>query len=316
MLINYLGILLGLALLVYGANLFIDSVAQIASYFGLSTMLIGLVVVGIATSAPEILVGTVAALNGKTEIAIGNGIGSNIANISLVLGVTILLVPIVISTKEFLPEFLIMMCALGLALVVMVDQHLSQIDSVILLVGFVVVIFCMVYRAKKVVTPLPELAAIDSPKPLNFAKSNVLFFSGLMLLLGGAHVLVESAVVVAKHYGLSDLVIGLTIVAVGTSLPELATSITAVKKANAKIAVGNILGSNIFNMLLVIGIPGVIHATVFEKQVLFRDFPVLIFLTLLLGLMLFSHKQGRLSRFSGVILCCSFIAYQYYLFKG
>lgn len=316
MLISYLGILVGLVLLVYGANLFIDGAVQIASYFGLSTLLIGLVVVGIATSAPEILVGTVSAFNGKTAIAIGNGIGSNIVNISLVLGLTILLAPITIPTKAFLPEFLIMLFALGLALVVMLDQHLSQIDGVILFIGFLVVIFFMVYRAKKSATPLSEPQELDTQKPFNLTKSNLLFFGGLVFLLGGAHILVESSVVVAKYYGLSDLVIGLTIVAIGTSLPELAASIAAVKKNNAKIAVGNILGSNIFNMLLVIGIPSMIHATAFEKQVLFRDFPVQIFLSLLLGILLFSHPKSRLSRFSGVILCCIFISYQYLIFKG
>ena len=316
MLISYLGIPFGLVLLVYGANFFIDGSAQIASYFGLSKLIIGLVVVGIATSAPEILVGTVSALNGKTAIAIGNGIGSNIANISLVLGLTILCVPMIVSSKEFLPEFFIMVGALALALLVMVDQNLIQLDAAILLVGFIIVMFFMVYRAKKSTTAISETQETDMLKPLNLTKSSGLFFVGLLLLLGGAHVLVESAVVVAKHFGLSDLIIGLTIVAVGTSLPELAASIAAVKKNNAKIAIGNILGSNIFNMLLVIGIPGMIHATAFEKQVLSRDFPMLIFLTLLLGLMLFSHKQGRLNRFAGSILLGSFIIYQYLLFKG
>ena len=322
MILNYLGILAGLSLLVYGADRFVDGAANIARYLGMPPLLIGLTIVGMATSAPEILVGVVAALEGKTEIAIGNAIGSNIANIGLVLGFTVMLMPVTIASQTLKREFLIMGLAILLAVALMWDQNLSPLNAVFLLVGLVAAILSVIVLSKKSAKTDPLLSEFESelseksPEKSDVGKSIFLFFLGLGLLLGGAYLLVECAVLVAKHFGLSDLVIGLTIIAIGTSLPELAASITAVKKDEADIAIGNVIGSNMFNMLAVIGIPGMIHATDFDIIVLHRDFPVMIGMTLLMGYMVFIRGAGKFDRVEGSVLFLAFIAYQYWLFSG
>lgn len=318
MILNYLGILAGLSLLVYGADRFVDGAAHIARYLGMPPLLIGLTIVGMATSAPEILVGIVAALEGKTEIAIGNAIGSNIANIGLVLGLTVMLMPVTIASQTLKREFFVMVLAILLAFGLMWDQNLSHLDAVFLLVGVVAAILSVIVLSKKSAQTDPLLSEFESelPEKANIRRSIFLFFLGLGLLLGGAYLLVECAVIVAKHFGLSDLVIGLTIIAIGTSLPELAASITAVKKNEADIAIGNVIGSNMFNMLAVIGIPGMIHATDFDSVVLHRDFPIMIGLTLLMGWMVFIRGAGKFDRAEGAILFLCFIAYQCWLFNG
>ena len=318
MILNYLGILAGLVLLVYGADRFVEGAANIARYLGMPPLLIGLTIVGLATSAPEILVGVVAALEGKTEIAIGNAIGSNIANIGLVLGFTVMLMPVTVASQTLKREFFIMGLAILLAVGLMWNQNLSHLDAVFLLVGLTVAILSVIVLSKKSAKTDPLLSEFESelPEKSNVAKSIFLFFLGLGLLLGGAYVLVECAIVVAKHFGLSDLIIGLTIIAIGTSLPELAASIMAVKKNEADIAIGNVIGSNMFNMLAVIGIPGMIHATDFDSIVLHRDFPVMISMTLLMGYMVFIRGAGKFDRAEGTTLLICFIAYQSWLFSG
>lgn len=322
MILNYLGILAGLSLLVYGADRFVDGAAHIARYLGMPPLLIGLTIVGMATSAPEILVGIVAALEGKTEIAIGNAIGSNIANIGLVLGLTVMLMPVTIASQTLKREFFVMVLAILLAFGLMWDQNLSHLDAVFLLVGVVAAILSVIVLSIKSAPTDPLLSEFESelpdksPEKSNIRRSIFLFFLGLGLLLGGAYLLVECAIIVAKHFGLSDLVIGLTIIAIGTSLPELAASITAVKKNEADIAIGNVIGSNMFNMLAVIGIPGMIHATDFDSVVLHRDFPIMIGLTLLMGWMVFIRGAGKFDRAEGAILFLCFIAYQCWLFNG
>jgi len=318
MILNYLGILAGLVLLVYGADRFVEGAANIARYLGMPPLLIGLTIVGLATSAPEILVGVVAALEGKTEIAIGNAIGSNIANIGLVLGFTVMLMPVTVTSQTLKREFFIMGLAILLAVGLMWNQNLSHLDAVFLLVGLTVAILSVIVLSKKSAKTDPLLSEFEGklPEKSNVAKSIFLFFLGLGLLLGGAYVLVECAIVVAKHFGLSDLIIGLTIIAIGTSLPELAASIMAVKKNEADIAIGNVIGSNMFNMLAVIGIPGMIHATDFDSIVLHRDFPVMIGMTLLMGYMVFIRGAGKFDRAEGTTLLLCFIAYQSWLFSG
>lgn len=318
MIINYLGILAGLALLVYGADRFVEGAAHIARYLGMPPLLIGLTIVGMATSAPEILVGSVAAMNSKTEIAIGNAIGSNIANIGLVLGFTVMLMPVTIASQTLKREFFIMSLAIVLAAGLLMDQTLSLADAMFLLIGLAAAILSVVYLSKKSARTDPLLSEFEFEIPMqsNIGNSIFLFLLGLGILLGGAELLVECSVLVAKYFGLSDLVIGLTIIAIGTSLPELAASITAIKKNEADIAIGNVIGSNMFNMLAVIGIPGMIHATDFDRMVLVRDFPVMIGMTLLMGGMVFARGVGKFDRAEGSVLFVGFIAYQYWLFRG
>ena len=318
MIVNYLGILAGLVLLVYGADRFVEGAAAIARYLGMPPLLIGLTIVGIATSAPEILVGVVAALEGKTEIAIGNAIGSNIANVGLVLGFTVMLMPVTITSPTIKREFIFMLPAIALAFGLLIDRNLSYIDAWILLLGLAASILAVIYLSRKSARtdPLRNEFEIEIPERPNIGRSIFWFLLGLAFLLGGAYVLVECAVIVAKHFGLSDLIIGLTIIAIGTSLPELAASIMAVKKNEADIAIGNVIGSNMFNMLAVIGIPGMIHATDFDSVVLHRDFPVMIGMTLLMGYMVFIRGAGKFDRAEGSVLFLCFIAYQFWLFSG
>ena len=318
MILNYLGILAGLALLVYGADRFVEGAAAIARYLGMPPLLIGLTIVGIATSAPEILVGVVAALEGKTEIAIGNAIGSNIANIGLVLGLTVMLMPLTVKSPTLKREFIIMLFAIMWAYGWLWDGNLSHSDAVFLLIGLAAAILSVIVLSGKSARTdrLRNEFEIEIPERPNIGRSIFWFLLGLAFLLGGAYLLVECAVIVAKHFGLSDLVIGLTIIAIGTSLPELAASITAVKKDEADIAIGNVIGSNMFNMLAVIGIPGMIHATDFDSIVLQRDFPIMIGFTLLMGWMVFIHGAGKFDRTEGATLFFCFIAYQYLVFSG
>ncbi len=318
MLFESLGIIGGLVLLVFGADRFVAGAANIARNMGVSPLIIGVSIVGIATSAPEILVSTAAALEGKSEIAIGNAIGSNIANIGMVLGLTAIILPLSISSKTLRREYLLMFLSAVIAVTVMLDLDLSRVDSLILLSVLAFFIWWIVQMAKRSLYTDPlvgefeqELAEVTS-----LPRSILLTFFGLLLLLAGAELLVHSAVALARYFGISDLVIGLTIIAVGTSLPELAASIMSVIKNEADIAVGNILGSNMFNMLAVIGVPTLIKPTPIAQEVLSRDLPVMFGLTVLMGLMAFRHKEGRFARIEGIVLLICFVLYQFWLFSN
>jgi cation:H+ antiporter len=306
----------GLLLLVFGADRFITGAAGTAKALGIPSLIIGMTIVGIATSAPELLVGSVAAWNGKTNIAIGNAVGSNIANIGMVLGGTLLICPITVVSRTLRMEFFLMCLAILLPLLLMLNNHLSRIDGAILVLSLIGIIWWIIKLARQSSNAdalanefAQELAAIPS-----VSTSLLLFIAGLLLLLAGANLVVRGAVAIAQAYGVSDLVIGLTIVAVGTSLPELAASFMSILKQEADIAIGNIIGSNMFNMLIVLGVPALIHPDSFSSAVLWRDFPVMIGLTILMGIMVFVLNKGRLGRIEGLLLLTFFVAYQYWLF--
>lgn len=315
MLLEYLGVLGGLILLIFGADRFVIGAANIARNMGVSPLIIGVSIVGIATSAPEILVSSAAAIDGKTEIAIGNAIGSNIANIGMVLGLTALLKPIMISSKTLRQEYLLMFLSAIIALSVLFNLDLSRIDSLILITVLAFFIWWIIQIAKQSLYTDPIVGEFEKELAIvtSLPRSFTLTLIGLLLLLGGAELLINSSVAIANYFGLSDLVIGLTIIAIGTSLPELAASIMSVIKNEADIAVGNVLGSNMFNMLAVIGIPGLIQPTQYEEAVLYRDLPVMLGLTILIGLMAFLQKRGRFARIEGIVLLLCFLSYQYWL---
>jgi len=318
MLLETAGILLGLVLLVSGADRFVLGAAGMARILGIPPLIIGLTVVGFVTSTPEILVGSVAALEGKTEIAIGNAVGSNIANIGMVLGVSVLIAPMVITSRALRREYRLMFTAAVIALLLLIDQELSRMDSVILLLTLAGYIYWIIKIAGKTAgnDPLISQYKQELSGSVPLLPSITVLLAGLVLLLGGAELLVRCSILVAGRFGISDLVIGLTIIAVGTSLPELAASIMSVIKKEADIAVGNVIGSNMFNMLAVIGVPGLINPSGFEDRVLLRDFPVMLVLTLAMGWMVFMHGAGRFDRIEGTVLLLCFISYQYWLFAG
>ena len=309
-------ILGGLGLLVYGADKFINGASGIARKLGVPPIIIGMSIVGVATSVPEVMVGTVAALAGKTHIAIGNALGSNIANIGLVLGGTAVVLPLVTTSETLRREFRAMSLAMLIALIVLLDRDLSRIDGLILLLGLAATTAWLIHLAR--VSPWTDPLAREYEKEYKPAASVgwsilVLVF-GLGLLLGGAEILVRGAVFVAQSFGISDLVIGLTIIAVGTSLPELAASIMSVAKNEADIAIGNIIGSNMFNMLMVLGVPPLIHPDSFGAEVLWRDFAVMFLMTILMGVMVFLRGHGRFERSEGAVLLACFLGYQTWLF--
>lgn len=311
-------IITGLALLLYGADRFITGASQTARSLGVSPLIIGLTIVGVATSMPEVLVGMVAAAQGKTNIAIGNALGSNIANIGLVLGGTVLVSPLVISSKTLRREYLIMFLAVITGLGLMIDQYLSRIDAAILILFLAIIIWLILNIAKRTrrQDALAQEYAKEFKSKIPLKVSLLLLAFGLLLLLAGADILVRGAVFVAQSLGISDLIIGLTIVAVGTSLPELAASVMSAIKKEPDIAIGNVIGSNTFNMLLVLSAPAFLHPDSFGREVLLRDFSVMIALTLLMGWMVFIRGHGRFARWEGGILLACFCVYQYWLFHS
>jgi cation:H+ antiporter len=316
MLIALFKIIGGLILLVHGADQFVNGASQTARKLGVAPLVIGLTIVGISTSLPEVLVGAVAAANGKTQIAIGNALGSNIANIGLVLGGTALVTPIVVASRTLRREFLLMVIAMVIALALMFNDYLSRLDGVLLLLALAGIVGWIVLLAKASPRsdPLAREYAREYGDDSRLGHSLLLILFGLVVLLAGAHILVNGAVFVAKSFGISDLVIGLTIIAVGTSLPELAASIMSVHKHEPDIAIGNVIGSNMFNMLMVLGVPALIHPDTFGTEVVMRDFSVMFGLTALMGLVVFVHDHGRFRRWEGAVLLACFFAYQGWLF--
>jgi len=318
MLLNIVAIVVGFALLVWGADRFVMGAAAIARNLGLSPMLIGLTIVGLGTSAPEILVSATASFQGNPGLAIGNALGSNIANIGLILGITALVVPLTVCSDALRREYPILLAICMLVLVLMLDGELGRVDGVILMVSLVLVIFGLAKialrdRAEK--DPMAAEYDEEIPETLSTKAAVIWFAFGLGLLLFSSNILVWGAVNIAVSFGISDLVIGLTIVALGTSLPELAASITSALKDEHDIAIGNVIGSNMYNLLAVLSVPGVIMPGIFTPEVLSRDLPVMIGLTLAIFIMGYGFGgNGRINRFEGLLLVLCFVGYQAFLF--
>ncbi|MES9976976.1 MAG: calcium/sodium antiporter, partial [Candidatus Thiodiazotropha sp.] len=252
-------ILVGLVVLVWSADRFISGAAALADNLGVSPMLIGLTVVGFGTSAPEVLVSTMASFNGNPGLAIGNAIGSNIANIGLILGFTALLIPLSVHSSVLKREYPLLLAVSAMAFLLMWDGELNQFDGVILVVTLVAVLGWMIYTAKTgAADPIAGEFDAEIPHDIPTQKAIVLLLGGLIFLLLSSRLLVWGASNVASALGVSDVIIGLTIVAIGTSLPELAASITSALKGEDDLAIGNVIGSNLYNLLAVLSIPGLV----------------------------------------------------------
>lgn len=315
MLLDIFAILVGFAFLIWSADLFVDGASAIAKNMDVSPLLIGLVIVGFGTSAPEMMVAAFASSDGAPGLAIGNALGSNITNIALVLGVTTLLVPLHVHSGILKREMPIL---LGIMLVIVIlfwDRHLGVMDGIILAVGLVLVMTWLGKQAMKESNdPLSDEFAEELPA-IAMPKAGLMLFVGLLILLGSSKLLVWGATNIAIELGISDLIIGLTIVAIGTSLPELAATIMSAYKKEHDIALGNIIGSNIFNMLGVLAFPALIAPGALPEGVLERDLPWTIGLTLLLFALAYGFKSaGYLSRFKGAIFLSCFIAYEVVLY--
>jgi cation:H+ antiporter len=308
-------LLAGLVILVWSADRFVLGTAATARFMGISPLVIGLTIVSIGTSAPEMFVSTMAALDGAGALAVGNAIGSNIANIALVLGVTALVAAIPIQKKLMKKEIPLLILVTIIAGLVLMDLKLDLFDAVILVIALVVAIYLLFQQTSEsgeAIIDEDEQAEIDAMP----AKNAVFWLIvGLAALMISSKMLVWGATSVAQAFGISDLVIGLTIVAIGTSLPELAASVASALKGHHDIAIGNIIGSNIFNLLAVLPIPGLIAPLVIDSAVIERDYMTMLGLTIgLVAIIALSFRRGVIPRFTGVILLGAYVAYMALLY--
>ncbi|MCD1649100.1 calcium/sodium antiporter [Marinobacter adhaerens] len=307
-------IIAGLILLVWSADKFVEGSATTASHFGMPPLLIGMVVVGFGTSAPEMAVSALAASQGNPGLALGNAYGSNITNIALILGITALMAPIAVHSQVMRKELPILILVTAFAGWQLWDGDLSRMDAVGLMLVFVLLIGWSIYQGFRQPDDALAKEMNEEVHAMPLRKALLWLVVGLLLLIVSSRILVWGAVDLATMFGISDLVIGLTIVAVGTSLPELASSIIAARKGEHDLALGNILGSNLFNTLAVVGIAGLIAPMSVAPEVLTRDLPVMAALTLVLFAMCYGFRgPGRINRLEGGALLLAFVAYTVYL---
>ncbi|WP_019529756.1 calcium/sodium antiporter [Dasania marina] len=328
-----IAIIIGFAGLIWSADQFVAGAAAIAKNLGMAPIMIGLTIVAIGTSAPEIIVSISAALKGAGDLAVGNALGSNLANIGMVLGITALVAPIPIALTILKREMPLLLIATIGASYCLYDGYLSWSDGVILLVTLAVIFYILV-TSKSHQPDAEHEADIEHIPTMSTAKAWLLFVVGFALLIASSQLLVWGAKIVAIELGVSELIIGLTVVAVGTSLPELAATVASALKGHHDIALGNIVGSNLFNLLAVMAMPALISPTALSAEVFTRDYMSMAGITLLLATILYGHyiwaKRARnklqasnatallptqyLGRLAGAALLIAYAAYYYLLF--
>ncbi|MCE9844795.1 calcium/sodium antiporter [Vibrio antiquarius] len=311
-------LIVGLVLLVWSADKLVFGSAAIARNVGISPLVIGMTILAMGSSAPEMMVSATAAWDGKTDTAVGNVLGSNIANIALILGITALIKPLSISSAVIRRELPLMIAVTVLAGILLWNSHLGFYEGVLLFVLFGAFLFAMLQISRKEQKSgdvFLDDQESEIPEGVSNPKATMWVVIGLILLPLAASMLVDNAVIIAKYFGMSDLVIGLTIIAIGTSLPELAASLAGVLKGEDDMAVGNIIGSNVFNILAVMGIPGIINPSVLSEYAMGRDFWVMLGVSLLLVAMCLG-KSRSINRIEGAILFACFLGYQVYLFAN
>ena len=316
MLMPVLAVLAGLVLLVWSADRFVDGAAATAKHLGMSPLLIGMVIMGFGTSAPELVVSVMASLDGSPGIALGNAYGSNIANIALILGLTAVIAPIAVHSQVIRREMPILLAVTAVAALQVYDGEVTRVEGVVLLLLLVGLLGWNIYQGRRgqvdALGGEVEQELVAHPMPLK--KALIWVAIGLLLLVASSRLLVWGAVDIAQFFGVSDLVIGLTVVAIGTSLPELASSIAAIRKNEHDMVLGNVIGSNLFNTLGVVGLAGVIHPMVADPEVFTRDMLVMGALTLALFLFGYGFRgPGRINRLEGSALLVAFVAYTAYL---
>ena len=307
-----LALIVGFVALVWSADKFLSGAAGTASNLGVSKMVIGLTVVSVGTSAPEILVALVAAVEGNPLLAVGNAIGSNIANIGLVLGVTAIVAPLPFSERVRHTELPWLLGATLLALILVFDLELGFFDGLLLLAGLALILYLLMFGKSDSHQDFAEAIRGDlEALPQMKAWQNVAWLlGGLVMLVASTELLVWAATDIATRLGVSDMLIGLTIVAVGTSLPELAATVGAAIKGHTDIAIGNVVGSNILNILAVLSVPSLLATTHLEAVALWRDFGAMLGLTVLLAL--FAYAVGSrqvITRFEGSVMLLFWIGY-------
>lgn len=311
-----LALLAGILVLIFSADKFVDGAAYTANRFGMPPLLIGILILGFGSSMPEMVVSSISASHGNPGLALGNALGSNITNIALIVGVTALVCPIAVKSSVLRTEFPYLIVITGITIYLLSDLVLTMVEGLILIAVFGVLSAWSIYEGMKY--PADILAGeveTELSEDISSLKASLYLIFGLIFLVIGSRLLVWGGVEIAESLGISDLIIGLTIVAVGTSLPELAASITAVRKGEHDLAVGNIIGSNLFNSTIVIGIAGTIAPSNLDPSLLTRDLPVVALLTIALFLMgsPIRNRAARINRYEGATLLSAYIAYNFYL---
>ena len=309
-LLSVLLFLIGLFLMLYGADKLVDGGSSIASHFRISPFVIGLTIVSFGTSFPEFAISFVGAIHGKTDISIGNIVGSNICNIGLVLGSAAMIRPVEVHANILRKEipFVILLSFLTWGMVW--NQLISRLEGGFFVLLFVLFVWYCIYAEKNGLqeAPAEEIASNQNDSPKQGAVQIII---GLVLLFVGAELLIHSAVQIAEHFGLSQAVIGLSVIALGTSLPELVTSVVALKKGKGDIGLGNVLGSNIFNMLFVLGVTAVVRPIPSAAQFFRIDIPIMIVFTLFL--IPIAKRQSRITKGEGLFFVFAYIIYIGYL---
>ncbi|ARN76281.1 calcium/sodium antiporter [Oceanicoccus sagamiensis] len=322
MLLAMAAIIVGFIVLLWSADRFVLGASVMAKVFNVSPLIIGILIVGFGTSAPEMLVSAIAALEGNSGISIGNAIGSNIINVGLVLAITALFYPLQIKSRLVKREMPILLLAMAVAAALLYDLHLSFMDGAILIAGMVGMLLFTLWDVRQNSEGDALTAEWEEEMPedsgLGFAVTWLLV--GLGLLLASSKLLVWGAVEIATIMGIDDLIIGLTIVAIGTSLPELAATIAAARRSEDDIAVGNIVGSNIFNIVGVMALPGLLNPSAVAPEVMSRDFPMMVVMTVVLLIFAWNFRASRevgvISRFKGVCLLALYIAHSVMLYQA
>ena len=307
-----IAVIIGLAVLVWSADTFIDGATSLAVRFNMPSFLIGVVILGIGTSAPELVVSALAAVAGSPDLALGNAYGSNIINITLVLGVTALISPILIRANVIRHDLILLLAVTALAAFQLLDGNLSMTDGIVLIASLIGVLLIQIFLSLRNNTA----ADVDAPKDINIAKALATLTLGLVLLIVSSRSIVWGAVELATLWGMSELLIGLTIVAIGTSLPELVASVAAARRGEHDMALGNVIGSNLFNTLGVVGVATVISPIKnIAPEILSRDVLMMAGITLLLFVLaiIAYNRQGEMKRGSGLVLILTFIGYSVWL---
>ena len=317
LLIPVFTIIVSLSLLAYSADKFVEGASSIAYQFGLSPLLIGLTVVSLGTSAPEILIGVMSAFSGNSALAIGNAIGSNIANIALILGFSSMLMPLPVASTVLRREIPLLLCVVLFSTALLLDLKLTRGDGIAYIGVLLLCLGWLIWQGKK--EPEDVLAAefddhVRAPEPM--AKLTIITIAALIVLLVSSRALVWGAVEIARAANVSELMIGLSIVAIGTSLPELAATIASIMRREFGLAIGGVVGSNLFNALAVLGVVAIIGPVEVDAMVRNRDAVVHIGLTvcLLIFCVAWRGNGGRINRVEGLALLAVFIGYQWLLF--
>ena len=321
---SYIFLIIGFFLLIKGADIFVSGASNISKKLGIPSVIVGLTIVSLGTSAPELAVSVISSIEGSNEIAVGNVLGSNLFNTLMVLGVTTIIMALTIKKSDIKRDFSINILVTILLLILTFttllggeDNYISRLDGIILLIGcisYIIYLILSVKVGKTTSENIHEELALESTNEVNIFKSILKLIIGVAGIIIGGQLVVDSATFIATSLGMSEKLVGLTIVAVGTSLPELVTSVVAAVKGEEDIALGNILGSNIFNILLIIGLSSAISPIAVSHNLIF-DFVFLIVVTLIIGIMIFINKseEKRFGKKEGIILVVLYVIYMIYI---